>query len=212
MNSQVTTAAGKLKRIREAYIKQLPAQLGVIRKAYNDAVQDSCGLAGMEILHRSIHTLKGACASFGLKKLSTVAASGELLAKNVMNPEASADRIWHQKIQECLTSLEAEIKNIDTSQYFDTRAVELVAASEVTSGRDQKVIYICEDDSYQRLSLATQIECFGFNVTSFGELDQLSNAVQNSAPDAIVMDMIFPDRPTGGAEIIETIILGGINQ
>jgi diguanylate cyclase (GGDEF)-like protein len=66
-------------------------------------------------------------------------------------------------------------------------------------------VYLCEDDSYQRLTLATQIGCFGFEVLSFGELEQLVNAVQSAPPDAIVMDMIFPDRPLGGSDIVRTI-------
>lgn len=211
MSTQVITATNKLKRIREAYIKQLPAQLEIIRKAYSDTVQNSCAIPEMEVFHRSIHTLKGACASFGLKTVSNIAASGEALAKVAMDPATPPDKIWHQKIQECLALLEEEIKNLDLSQSVDTRLVELVTAIETPSGRDQKVIYICEDDSYQRLSLATQIECFGFKVTSFGELEQLTNAVHNAPPDAIVMDMIFPGRPMGGGEIIETIRKEGSN-
>lgn len=205
MSTQVITATNKLKRIREAYIKQLPAQLELIRKTYNEAVQKSCSIAELEVFHRSIHTLKGACASFGIKTVSNIAASGEALAKAAMDPATPPDKIWHQKIQECLALLGEEVKNLDLSQSVDTRLVELVAAMETSSGRDQKVIYICEDDSYQRLSLTTQIECFGFRVTSFGELEQLANAVHNAPPDAIVMDMIFPGHPTGGAEIIKTI-------
>lgn len=209
MSTPVMSAANKLKRIREAYVKQLPAQLEVIRTAYNDAVRSSCGIAELESFHRSIHTLKGACASFGLKAVSIIAASGELLAKEAMNPDTPPDRSWHQKIQACLTSLEEAITTIDLSQSVDMRASELVAAADTSSGRDQKVIYVCEDDSYQRLSLSTQIECFGFKVTSFGELEQLSNAVNNSPPDAVVMDLVFPDRPLGGSEVIDELRKSG---
>lgn len=209
MSAEVMTAANKLKRIREAYIKQLPAQLEVIRKAYSDVVQSSCAITELETLHRSIHTLKGACASFGLKTVSTVAAGGELLAKEAINLDTPPDSVWHQKIKECLATLAEATTKIDLSQTIDTRAIELVAAAEISSGRDQKVIYLCEDDSYQRLSLSTQIECFGFKVTAFAEPEQLGNAVQNSPPDAIIMDMIYPDRPTGGSETIEALRRGG---
>ncbi|MDD2851126.1 MAG: diguanylate cyclase [Desulfuromonadaceae bacterium] len=211
MSVPVATATTKLKRIREAYVKQLPTQLEVIRKSYYDTEQQSCGIAELEIFHRNIHTLKGACASFGLKAVSVIAASGELLAKEAMNPETPPDKIWYQKIQECLASLEEEIKNINLSQSIDTRLVELVAATETTGERAQKVIYIFEEDSYQRMSLATQIECFGYLVTSFGQLELVCNAVQNSPPDAIIMNMILPDPSKESAGIIKAVRKDGSN-
>lgn len=209
MTIQAISAAGKLKRIREAYVKQLPAQMQSIQTAYTQAVQNSCRKDDLENFHRSMHTLKGACATFGLKSISIVAASGELLAKDALDSDDPPEKEWHQKIKECLATLDEEIKTIDLSLSVDTRGVELVSAADTNNGRDQKVIYICEDDSYQRLSLATQIECFGFKVIAFGDLDQLINAVTNSPPDALIMDMMFPDRPIGGAETIQQLQKNG---
>ncbi|MDD2365096.1 MAG: diguanylate cyclase [Desulfuromonadaceae bacterium] len=209
MGVEVMSAANKLKRIREAYIKQLPSQLEALRKGYAELLKSSCSLLELENFHRSIHTLKGACASFGLKSVSTIAAAGEELAKEAIKAGTAPDTNWHQNIQSCLNSLEEAATSMDLSQTVDTRAIELVAASEVTGERNQKLIYFCEDDSYQRLSLSTQIECFGFKVAAFAELEQLSNAVQSSPPDAVIMDLVFPDRHLGGSETIESLRKAG---
>jgi PleD family two-component response regulator len=208
MSQLIASAATRLKKIREAFIKQLPAQLELIDKAYAELGQGAPGRGGLEELHRRIHTLKGSSASFGLTRLSVAAAAGEELAKNTMladKDEAPSPQEWHAQMQGFLAKIRHEAATVDTSQEMDLHPLELVAAVETSRGREQKTVYLCEDDSFQRLSLATQIGCFGFQVVSFGEIEQLRSAVRNAVPDAIVMDLIYPDRPMGGAEIISEI-------
>lgn len=198
----------KLQKIREAYIKQLPTQLEGIRASYAELVLGDQGNKPLEDLHRRIHTLKGACASFRLSMLSSVAAVGEQLAKEALQAASPLDRYWHQSMQEQFARMEHEISIIDPLQGMELQIQELAIAAEEVTEREQKLVYLCEDDSYQRLTLATQIGCFGFEVLSFGELDQLANAVQSAPPDAIVMDIIFPDMPFGGPEAMRAIQAG----
>ncbi len=208
MSTQIVSAATRLKKIREAYTKQLPTQLEGIRKSYDEFVAGGVWGERLEDLHRRIHTMKGASASFGLSKLSTAAAAGENLAKEALQTTTPTDKNWHQQMQECFKLIEREIARIDPEQGMELQIQELTVASDASADKEQKVVYLCEDDSFQRLALATQIGCFGFEVVSFGDIDQLYNAVQNSSPDAIVMDMIFPDKPVGGAEIMNKIQSG----
>jgi len=211
LSIQTAAVAAKLKKIREAYIKQLPAQLEGIRSSYSEFVLGEKGNAPLEDLHRRIHTMKGACASFRLSMLSSVAMVGEHLASEAMKSATPPDRQWHQKMQEQFTRIEQEISAIDPLQGMELQIQELAIAAEETTERERKVVYLCDDDSFQRLTLATQIGCFGFEVISFGETEQLANAVQSAPPDAIVMDIIFPGRPLGGADVVRTIQAGRTN-
>jgi len=208
LSTKTVIVAAKLKKIRESYIKQLPAQLEGIRASYSKFVQGEEGSAPLEELHRRIHTIKGACASFRLSMLSSVAMAGEQLAKEAMQAATPPDRFWHQSMQEQLDRMEHEISAIDPMQGMELQIQELAIAAEETVERERKLVYLCEDDSYQRLTLATQIGCFGFEVLSFGELEQLINAVQSAPPDVVVMDIIFPDRPSGGSDVMQTIQAG----
>lgn len=208
MSAQTVNVESKLKKIREAYIKQLPAQLERIRASYSEFVRGEQGREPLEELHRRIHSVKGACASFRLSMLSSVATVGELLAKEALEAESAPDRYWHQRMQEQFSRMEQEISTIDPSQGMELQIQELAIAADGTAERDRKLVYLCEDDSYQRLTLATQIGCFGFDVLSFGEPEQLVNAVQSAPPDVIVMDIIFPDRPLGGCDVVRTIQSG----
>ena len=208
MSTQIVSAATRLKKIREAYAKQLPVQLEGIRKSYDEFVAGGVWGERLEDLHRRIHTMKGASASFGLSMLSAAAAAGENLAKEALQTITPTDKNWHLQMQECFSQIDREIARIDPEQGMELQIQELTVASDASADKEQKVVYLCEDDSFQRLALATQIGCFGFEVVSFGDIDQLYNAVQNSSPDAIVMDMIFPDKPVGGAEIMNKIQSG----
>lgn len=202
---QTVAVAAKLKKIREAYIKQLPAQLEGIRASYSEFVQGEQGSASLEDLHRRIHTMKGACASFRLSMLSSVATLGEHLAQEALHAATPPDRQWHQKMQEQFARMEHEISTIDPMQGMESQIHELTTAAWETTERERKIVYLCDDDSYQRLTLATQIGCFGFEVLSFGETQQLINAVRSAPPDAIVMDIIFPGRPHGGSDVVQAI-------
>jgi len=204
MSTQVISVANKLQRIRDSYIKQLPAQLETIRNTYLDLCQGAIEGERLKDLHRLIHTVKGASASFGLSGLSAAAAVGEGLAKEAIQAEQLPDD-WRKNMNESINLMTLEGGKIESSQEVNLNSLELVAAAESSTGKETKLLYLCEDDSFQRLTMAAQIGCFGFEVVAFGDLEQLSQAVRNSPPAAIVMDMVFPGRPMGGAETIQEL-------
>lgn len=150
MATNTVVVAAKLKKIRESYIKHLPEQLEGIRNSYAEFVQGENGTAALEELHRRIHTMKGACASFRLSLLSAAATTGEHLAKDAMQGTVEIDRHWHQKMQEQLGRIEHEITTIDPTQGMELQIQELVVAAGEISDREQKIVYLCEDDSFQR--------------------------------------------------------------
>lgn len=100
LSIETAGVAAKLKKIREAYIKQLPAQLEGIRASYAEFILGETGNGPLEDLHRRIHTMKGASASFRLSMLSAATTAGENLAKEAMQAATPPDRHWHQKMQE----------------------------------------------------------------------------------------------------------------
>ena len=205
MGSRAVSVTVKLKKIRESFIKQIPSRMKSIRAAYANVGQDEGRITALEELHRCIHTLGGACASFGLAMLSDAAKAGEEMIKDVMRSGTPPDCHWHQRMRESLDLLYREAARIDPSEGMYIQLRELAPAMLDKQERKRKLIYLCEDDSFQRFSLTTQIGCFGFEVVSFGELEQLRNSVRNTPPDAIVMDVIFPDQPMGGTEIMGAI-------
>ncbi len=196
MGVKANLIATKLKKLREGFIRQLPSQLYVIKEAYAALGKGDPTKEALEELHRCFHTLRGSSANFGLDALSAVASEGEQLAKKVRKGEADPEIPWRPLLEEHIAQLEREVANINPLQLLDLQAMEIVAAAETYNEKECKLLYLCEDDSYQRLNLATQIGCFGFEVVSFGELEQFRNAVLSGPPDVIVMDLVYPNQPT----------------
>ncbi|MDD2542463.1 MAG: Hpt domain-containing protein, partial [Desulfuromonadaceae bacterium] len=149
MNTKTAVIAAKLKKIRESYIKQLPGQLETIRAAYSAFVLGEQGNAPLEDLHRRIHTMKGASASFRLGILSSIAMTGENLAKEALRAAEPLGTSWHQKMQEVFDRIEHAISSIDSLQGMELQIQELAIAVEETTERERKLVYLCEDDSYQ---------------------------------------------------------------
>ena len=87
MAGKASLVATKLKKLREGFIKQLPAQLDVIKEAYAALGTGAPDKKALEELHRLIHTLRGASANFGLNSLSVTAAKAEQLVKDVKKGE-----------------------------------------------------------------------------------------------------------------------------
>jgi CheY-like chemotaxis protein len=207
MSTQVTSVTNKLHKIRDSYLKQLPAQLETIRKTYVDLRQDPVGSEKLALLHRLIHTIRGASGTFGFSDLSAAAAVGEHLVKNLMQSK-QVSTSWHDEIIDCIKAMNTEAANIAAAHGVELDTSELVAVAEASAVKDAKKVYLCDQDSFQRLTLAAQLECSGFEVTSFSDLGQFSNAVRNSPPAAIIISMVFPGRPMGGAEIMQELHSG----
>jgi len=208
MSGKSTLIATKLKNFRETFIRQLPAKLDQIKEEYAELGKGASPKDALDKLHRSLHSLKGVSANFGLDSLSAVAAEGARLAKRARKGDAGPDATWLPLLEEIIARMEHEAAGTDVSRMMDLQALEIVAAAETFHATERKVVYLCEDDPIQRLNLATQIGCFGFEVVSFGELDQFRKAIRTGTPDVIIMDMVYSDLPSGKTDDIREIQAG----
>ena len=200
----------KLHKIRRAFVDQLPAQLEKIRGAYAAVSADSGGGGELENLHRLLHTLRGGSASFGLGALGAVAAEGELLARRAMNGEVNCDQEWQRAIQEQLQRLQREVEQLELAAATDFPfSKEVTPLQRDKVERERKLIHICEDDRHLAANLATQLRCFGFDVAVFAELEEMRRASLAEQPDAVIMDIVFPDRLLGGTELMAEIRAAG---
>jgi len=198
----------KLQKIRDSFIKQIPAQLTAIQRSYQLFVQEEEGTT-LEELHRRLHTLRGAGAAFGLREMAAAAAVAEKFAKKAMEQDSMPDDRWHRQFQAYLLLLEVatEADNLKTDQLQPPASQRIAPELKTTA----EVIYLCEDDDFQRLNLVTQIACFGFEVIPFADPEELYRAVQDHVPAGIVMDMMYPDCPFGGSEVMARIKEEGLN-
>lgn len=198
----------RIRKLKLAFIDQLPSQLEMIRKTLA-GIDVLSGLdSRLEELHRQIHTLQGSAASFGLRTLSRAADKGEELAMAVLKDRTALSVQWKNTMEELLYEVSLEISAIPSYMPECIASCNLLRSQMVTDHDRERLIYLCEDDPVQCKNLATQIRCFGFRVKAFEDLEKFRMAVCQTPPDAIVMDMIHHDRETGGADVIHQIADG----
>lgn len=97
----------------------------------------------------------------------------------------------------------------------DTIHRPLPAAGELSfqENRTERLIYLVDDDAVQACTIASQIGYFGYTVRVFHSLAELRTIVRSGLPDAILMDIIFPEGKMAGTEIISEMrqtVLGDI--
>jgi diguanylate cyclase (GGDEF)-like protein len=71
------------------------------------------------------------------------------------------------------------------------------APKERTGG---KLVFLCDDEALQAEQLGAQLSCFGYAVRIFTDTASLRAALQTTRPDAVVMDIIFPEGNNAGTE------------
>ena len=208
MKTKASSAAERMKRLREKYVNQLPGQIGQIADLLDAMEETGPAAEALEELHRRVHTLKGASASFGFLALSTAAAAGEVAARRAMHGDAAPDAAWMREMRDRIYSMLREAEFIDPAAESGQEPLEMAVAAEIHRDRDHKLVYVCDDDLYQCQNLKAQISCYGFQVVAFENLVAFLEAMGKTPPDAVVMDMIHADRRTGGAETVQEALEG----
>jgi len=74
-----------------------------------------------------------------------------------------------------------------------------------TRSKRQRLIYLCDDEPDQVSQLLHHLRCFGHEVVHFEDTDTFFNAVITRRPDAIIMDVQFPQGNTAGTETLASL-------
>ncbi len=191
----------KVARLRATYLQQLPTQLDALRQAYATLASGPIERKACVDLHRRFHTLRGGSASFGFATLAAIAAEGEQSLKAVLDGGCDPETFGRCGLEGYLERLDQEVRRSAGPAGRPAPPLDLAPPMAAPGESRQKTVYVCDDDALQCRVLATQLECFGFEVVPFEDLEACREAALRRPSDALVMDMAFPDRLAGGAEI-----------
>lgn len=226
MPTPETSLHHKLTQLRQRFIDQLPQRLASARAQWQQdnlytAVQDDTRRSAQldapdnnpasspsaPDMHRFFHSLKGTGRSLGFDHVANLADKAERL---LSHSPAPVD-LYHQ-IERCLTLLDEEQGRLASS---DGQSKALAASnsfelshdpSQVRSKR-QRLIYLCDDEPEHVSTLVHHLICFGHEVVHFEDTESFFNAVLTRRPDAVIMDVHFPQGHTAGTET-----LAGLNR
>lgn len=205
------SAGQKIARLRNLFLEQLPERLEQIDDLWLRLKANSSNMDALTDLHRMVHSLKGTGRTFGFSQLGNAADNAEgLLSKRLVDPTADLAPGWTEQMDVFLTELAQDAESILSTGEHVTHTLELQDFGTYTAfwpSQDcrGKLLYICDDDPLVVEQLSTQLSCFGYQAVVFTELDKLSKSVQENRPDAMIMDINFPEGRYAGTDLVGTL-------
>ncbi len=202
----------KIARLRGIFIDQLPGRLEQILELWLRLKANLSDMDALTELHRFVHSLKGTGRSFGFDQLGNAAEGAETLLGSALDnaPVEPAPTLLEQ-LEQFILAIEHEVLVISSEGLTDeTEAeplLEGLACEPFSTFQDcrSKLIYICDDDNVTAQQLSTQLSCFGYNPEVFLQLDSLSRSVRENRPDALLMDIHFPEGRYAGTDLVNLL-------
>ncbi|PKO12854.1 MAG: diguanylate cyclase [Chloroflexi bacterium HGW-Chloroflexi-10] len=151
-----------------------------------------------EELHHQVHKLVGSSGVMGYQKISSMAR----VLEEKLDPEneTSENRLASNQLIDHFENLLDAIRTDEA----DTATASKPSVRNLYNNPDRasKLIYLFEDDSIQAADISIQVENYGYRVKTFDQLDQLKQVISQRLPDAILMDVAFPEGRMAGPKAI----------
>lgn len=204
-------ASEKIARLRAIFLEQLPLRLEQIDDLWLRLKANSNNMDALTELHRTVHSLKGTGRTFGFSQLGNAADNVErLLSERLEDPVAALPSGWVEQMSGFLAALEQDVESILSMDEQVTHHLELTDFSNLKPfwpAQDcrGKLLYLCDDDPLVVDQISTQLACFGYQTVVFTELDKLRCSVLENRPDALIMDINFPEGRYAGTDLVGTL-------
>jgi diguanylate cyclase (GGDEF)-like protein len=189
------------------FLAKLPGKVAEARDLLGPAGPDATGL---ERLDHVFHTLKGTASSFGLTDIARISGTAQAIISDLRDG-AAAPEGGGQTLSASLGEILDRIACLGETALAADDAAPGPAVQQVDrvdtagAGEARRRVFLCDDDDLVGENLFAQLTCFGYEVVSFSTTEALRAACLRQAPDAVIMDIMFPHGRNAGTEIIATL-------
>ncbi len=206
MTNQRESLKSKIARLRAGFFEELPERIAKIEQNFDCLTQNPHEIDCQKELHRRIHNIKGAAASFGLTELAQLAKQAETKIKQMQESPVQQRGLWLEELALVLKQFEGHI-NTDTASAYEYHfpSFDLSTEKNPVSELNNPLIYICDDDAALLENLKIQLACFAYESVDFFDPEALLAAVKKQRPDMIIMDIVFPGGELIGVDCIKKI-------
>lgn len=186
-----------LAQLSKIFVGQLPRRVADISAQLKILLGELWDITHLEHVHRQVHGLTGSAGTFGLPRVSDAARPLEQELKRLLGqrtPPADPG-----PLQAALQHLQSVVEN-ELGHHH-------VAAGMLT-GRITRnaMIYVVDDDIDQSGYLRQILLSDGYQVRVFHSLSDFRQACEQQAwPNAVIMDVIFPDGANAGLHAISDL-------
>jgi diguanylate cyclase (GGDEF)-like protein len=180
----------RLRGLTAVFLASLPGRLEDVARGVAAVRAAPASTEALAQLHRTVHKLAGAGATFGMTGVSRAARR---LEARLVAPLGSDQPLG----EEDLLALDAGVAELHEAARdpAQPRTALLAAAAGPTA---QRLVHLVEDDAALAEDLAVQLSFFGYEVRSFGRLLDLEQALASVRPAALIVDVGLAEGPLAG--------------
>jgi DNA-binding response OmpR family regulator len=193
----MTSVSDGLAQLSKIFVAQLPRRVADISSQLKILLGDVWDIAHLEHVHRQVHGLTGSAGTFGLPRVSDAARPLELELKHLLGKSAPPDD--PSNVQAALQHLVSVVEN-------ELAGHPLGAGSHSKKPAQSEMIYVVDDDVDQSEHLRQILLADGYQVRVFNTLPEFESVCERKIwPNAVIMDVIFPDGPHAGALLMNRL-------
>ena len=206
MNDLISNTFQENSQEQQDFLEENANLLRELDNTWRDAVKEEWDANAINRMRYLLHQLIGASSIMGYKQTEDAASN----LKKALE-ETTIFQKARERVQEIETEFELLWQVIRTEKPETNKADDqtIDKPGEIINDKDQRsrhLIYLADDDSIQADKLAAQINYFGYKVETFNTLGTMIQAIKQKTPEAILMDIIFPESPTAGLEAAKDIL------
>lgn len=189
--------------LREDYKQKLPAKIGNIEQLWEKLRYFNWSDEAFHILHNFVHALTGSGKTFGFSALSDCARELESYLHDLLTSHQAPDENQQKKIAQLIDALHRAGENPDMNVPVIAEVPPL--NHEQSIRRSQQLIYIVDDDIHTAEYLANYLTNIGYNVNIFHQIKDIYEALKQTSPAAVIMDIMFPEGSLAGIDSVGNI-------
>ncbi len=185
------TIQEKLQALQDNFAANLPAKLQDIETIWMRVRIDNQDKDISEIIFLC-HKLAGAGTSFGFKNISDNARLLENALKDIQhNPDIKGHAPWDDCIR---STIESYVQQLISKENQQQITIKEIATKELKPDKQKKeqdeplVVYIQEKNRLVVNELTSKFKTYRYNVRNFSSLEDLKCAIQDNAPDVVIID------------------------
>ncbi|VUD56305.1 Transcriptional regulatory protein WalR [Thalassocella blandensis] len=188
----------KLALLREKFNAELPIQLNTVDDIWSRLTNIQWDSAKLGKLHQIVHQLAGIGGSFGYTELTKAARELDVMLRTLVSQNSAPEAQVKKQIAQQIVALTKAAGVPDKVNHL----------ANITSLSLNRKILIVDDDGNQADLLKSMCQELGCHVTVLNSPGMLDQQLKIEVPDAIIMDIVFPEGQQAGLESVKRIVSG----
>ncbi len=186
----------KLKDLQQQFVSRLAVEIDMVQTQWK-SVNLNSQTSDLADLIKILHRLAGSGATFGYPGVSDNARKAERLLKSCDNTNTEIVDVFKQ-VEKTLFDLSSAASLGSSKPFFKSRYLPELRCK-------TNDIYMLEDDEVLSSTLSSQIKSYGYNLHTFSSVAAFKEAISESMPDSLIVDISLDEGPDAGLAAIEEL-------